>query len=422
MYRVKQSFPRPQVEDIEAAVFAELRQVFPEGSIRPGARIGVTAGSRGISNIARITRAAIDFLKEQGASPFVIPAMGSHGGGSAAGQRRLIEHYGITEEAMGVPIHAEVETVSLGVSELGVEAFFSRVAYESDGVLLLNRVKPHTDYKGEIESGLTKICAIGLGKLDGAREYHGHLFRLGLGASIRSATETILKSGKIIGGLAIVENAYHDTAKLVGVRTATLFEQEKKILVEAKSLMGRLPLPEMDVLLLDEIGKNMSGTGMDTNIIGRSVYGYQPGSAWVEGMPRIWRIVVDGLSPESEGNAVGMGLADFVTEKFLKQINFHYTTLNGMTGRATNAVKLPMVLPNSKQALLAALATAPAREGGAIVVYARDTLSLEDFFISEAALPEVKKNPALEIISGPTELSFDADDSVRSPFPSGGSH
>ena len=414
MFRISQSFPRPKVEDLRATVFRELENIFPT-DFPKGSKIAVTAGSRGISNIAEITRAAVDFLKLKGAAPFIIPAMGSHGGGTAEGQRKLIEHYGITEEAMGVPIRAEVETVALGVNADGVQPYFSKVAYESDGVLLLNRVKPHTDYKGEIESGLTKICAIGLGKLDGAREFHGHLFRLGLGGSIRSATASILATGKVLAGLALVENAYHETAEIHGVPANKLFEREKEILVSAKALMGRLPLSEMEVLLVDEMGKNMSGTGMDTNIIGRSIYGFQPGTAWVDGMPRIWRIVVDGISPESEGNAVGMGLADFVTDRFFRTINFRYTTLNALTGRSPLGAKLPVVYPNSRDAILAALATAPERSSGPRMVYIRDTLSLESVLVSEAAMLELKDKAGISIV-GEEQLDFTTDGSLRSPF------
>ena len=416
MVHIRQSFPRPNVENIEEVVAQQLSHVFQPGSIKPGARIAVTAGSRGIQSIDRITKAAIDFLKSKGAAPLIIPAMGSHGGGTAEGQRKLIEHYGITEAAMGAPIHAEVETVSLGRNREGVEAFFSKAAFECDGVLLLNRVKPHTDYKGEIESGLTKICAIGLGKLDGAREFHGHLFRLGLGGSIRSATAKILETGKILGGLAIVENAYHETAHLIGVRTENLFQDEKEILKVAKNLMGRLPFAEIDVLLVDEMGKNMSGTGMDTNIVGRCIYGFQPGTAWAAGMPAIWRIVVNDISPESEGNAVGMGLADFITERFLSNINYRFTTLNALTGRAPMAAKTPMVYPSSHTALLAAISTAPQKPGGPVLAYIRDTLSLAEMFVSEAALDHFLPDSSVEILSPAAELSFDTDGYILSPY------
>ncbi len=415
MFAIKQTFPRPKVKNIVESVQHELQQIFPRGSIHHGARIGVTAGSRGISNIEVITKAVVDFLKSQGAAPFIVPAMGSHGGGTPDGQRKLIEHYGITEEYMGVPILADVDTVSLGRNSQGVEPFFSRVAFESDGIVLVNRVKPHTDYKGDIESGLTKICAIGLGKLDGAREFHGHLFRLGLGGSIRSATAKILETGKIIGGLAIVENAYHETARLVGIKPEELFEREKEVLSDAKSLMGALPGKEIDVLVCDQMGKNVSGTGLDTNIIGRSIYGYQPGTAWVEGMPSIWRIVVEDISHESEGNATGMGLVDFIPDRFQKHINYRFTTLNAMTGRAPNAAKTPVVLANTKDAILAALATAPARVEGPILIYAHDTLSLEHLLVSEAALNQLKNRSHITVV-GPREMEFDREGHLISPF------
>ena len=241
-FRLRQGFPRPRVEDLAGTVRDELDGLLPAASVAAGAEVGVTVGSRGIRGIATIARAAVDVLKERGVRPFIIPAMGSHGGATAEAQRRLIAHYGVTEEAMGCPVRAEMETRSLGQTPTGIEVRISEAAWRSDGVLLVNRIKPHTDYKGPIESGLTKICAIGLGKYDGAREIHRHRFATGLGPAIRSVAETLLATGKVLGGLAILENAYHETARVVGVPVGGLFETEERLLVEARGLMGRLPL------------------------------------------------------------------------------------------------------------------------------------------------------------------------------------
>ena len=220
---VRQSFDRPQVGDLTAAVRGELEKIFPAGSLAPDARIGVTVGSRGIRDLATQVQAVIDFLEDRGVQPFILPAMGSHGGASADGQRQLIAHYGVTEEAMGCPVRAEMETRSLGRTAAGIEVRIAETAWQSDGILLMNRIKPHTDYKGPIESGLTKICAIGLGKYAGAREIHRHRFATGLGPAIRSVAETLLATGKVLGGIAILENAYHETARIVGVPVASLF-------------------------------------------------------------------------------------------------------------------------------------------------------------------------------------------------------
>src|SRR5436309_4674526 len=258
MFLLRQRFARPRVTDAASAVKTELAKLFPTGSLRPGAEIGVTVGSRGITGIAAIARAAVDYLKGREARPFVIPAMGSHGGAVAEGQRSLIAHYGVTEESMGVPIRDSMKTRSLGKTREGVEVFLAEAAWSSDGILLLNRVKPHTDYKGPIESGLSKICAIGLGKYEGAQEYHSHIFDIGLGAAIQSAARHILSTGKVVGGLAVLENAYHETAKIEACPLGgskggaeDFFAHEGRLLEEARKLMGRLPLLELDVLLCD---------------------------------------------------------------------------------------------------------------------------------------------------------------------------
>jgi hypothetical protein len=416
LFPVRQRFPRPRVGDIRAAVHAELGRIFPPGAFRPGARLGVTVGSRGISNLAAIARAAVDFLKSRDARPFIIPAMGSHGGATAEGQRSLIAHYGVTEESMGCPIRAEMKTRSLGIAPAGVSAYIAETAWDSDGVLLMNRVKPHTDYKGPIESGLTKICGIGLGKLEGASEYHSRLFDLGLGNAIRAAAERIVESGKVIGGLAILENAYHETARLAAVPAASLFEDEAKLLEEARGLMGRLPFSEFDLLVCDQMGKNISGAGLDTNIIGRSVYGYVQGTPWIEGMPAIHRIFVRTLSPESDGNGVGMGLFEFATPRFINAVRHDVTQLNAFTACSPLGAKPPIILENDRAVLTAALKTCRPRAEGPLVAHIRDTLSLEDVYLAEAFLPQARRRPDLEILGEPKLPDFDGEGWLRSPF------
>jgi hypothetical protein len=415
-FRIRQAFDRPRVEDLRRAVQGELEHVLPEGSIAADARIGVTVGSRGIRDVAVVTRAAVDFLKGRGARPFIIPAMGSHGGATAEGQRRLIAHYGVTEEAMGCPVRADMATRSLGRTPSGIEARIAEAAWDSDGILLMNRIKPHTDYKGPLESGLAKICAIGLGKYDGAREIHRHLFAAGLGEAIRSVAETLLATGRIRGGIAILENAYHETARVVGVPAPALFDTEARLLGEARRLMGRLPLEDIDVLVCDRLGKNISGAGLDTNIIGRSVYGYTPGRPWCDGMPRILRIAVMDVSDESDGNAVGMGLVDFVPERFSRRVDADVTRLNALTSCAPAAAKCPVVLPDDRGTVLAAIHTSPVRPGGPRVVYVRDTLELEHVFVSEACRRPVERREGIEVVSGPAPLPFDARGRLLSPF------
>jgi hypothetical protein len=415
-FRLRHSFARPRVDDLEGAVRVELEKLLARDSIPPGARVGVTVGSRGIRGIATIARAAVDFLKAQGARPFVIPAMGSHGGASAEGQRQLIAHYGVTEEAMGCPVRAEMETRSLGRTAAGIEARIAEAAWQSDGILLMNRIKPHTDYRAPIESGLTKICAIGLGNYDGAREIHRHLFTLGLPGAIREVAEKLVATGRIVGGIGILENAYHETARIAGVPVASLFETEERLLTEARGLVGHLPLDEVDVLVCDRLGKNISGAGLDTNVTGRSVYGYTPGTPWCDGAPSILRIVVMDVSDESDGNAVGMGQVDFAPERFAARVDQHVTTLNALTSCAPNGARMPLVLPDDRQAILTALRTSRIRPEGPRVVYVRDTLELEHVLVSEACRPLVQARDDIEIVSGPEPLRFDDHGRLESPF------
>jgi hypothetical protein len=414
--RIRQRFPRPRVADPAGAVRREVEALLPAGSLPPGATVGVTVGSRGIRGIDAMVRAAVDVLKERGARPFILPAMGSHGGATADGQRRLIAHFGVTEDAMGCPVRAEMETRGIGRTPEGIEARIAEAAWQSDGILLMNRIKPHTDFRGPIESGLTKMCAIGLGKYDGARAIHRHLLTLGLGAAIRAAAEALVATGKILGGIGILENAYHETARIVGVPVDSLLQAEERLLVEARGLMGRLPLDEIDVLVCDRLGKNVSGTGLDTNVTGRSVYGYTPGTAWCEGTPRIMRIVVMDVSDESDGNAVGMGQVDLVPQRFAKRVDHRVTTLNALTSCAPTAARLPVVLPDDREALLAAIRTSPLRPDGPRVVYIRDTLELEHVLVSEACRPLIEARDDIEILSGPEPLRFDRQNRLRSPF------
>jgi hypothetical protein len=415
-FAVRQAFDRPRVEDLAVSVRGELEKVLPPRSVAAGARIGVTVGSRGIRDIAAVVKAAVDLVKSRGARPFVLPAMGSHGGATAEGQRQLIAHYGVTEEAMGCPVRAAMETRSLGRTASGVEVRMAEAAWDSDGVVLVNRVKPHTDYKGPLESGLVKICAIGLGKYDGAREIHRHLFTLGLGQAIREVAEAQVATGRVLGGLAILENAYHETAEVVGVPAGALFEREEELLVEARGLMGRLPLDDIDVLVCDRLGKNISGTGLDTNIVGRSIYGYTPGQPWCDGMPRVLRIAVMDLSDESDGNAVGMGLVDFVPERFMRRVDHEVTRLNALTSCSPAGAKTPVVLRDDREAILAAIGTARLRPEGPRIVYIRDTLALQDVLVSEACRAPVAGREGIEIVSGPARLRFDARGRLLSPF------
>src|ERR1700728_304633 len=315
---VRQKFPDRRIPDVAAEVRSQLGASNFAARLKPGSRTAIGVGSRGIHNIASIVRSAVRYWKDAGMQPFLFPAMGSHGAASAAGQANVLAHYGITESSMGCPLVSQLEVVSLGKTADGIEAFMDKNAYNSDGVFLIGRVKWHTDFAGKIESGLFKMMAIGLGKFAGAQRYHTFAYNLGLEHVIRSVGRQVLKSGKILGGMAILEDANHNTAQLTAVPVDQMEQKEEELLALCKSWMGLIPVKEVDILIIDEIGKPYSGAGMDTKVVNRSVNGeYNP---W-DTAPRIHRIFLRGLSDKSYGNGVGVGMADVINDRLLTTID-----------------------------------------------------------------------------------------------------
>src|SRR5581483_6374278 len=302
--------------------------------LKPGSRVAIGIGSRGIANVATIARATVEYWKAEGMRPFIFPAMGSHGAATAEGQADVLAHYGIIEATMGCPVISSLEVVSLGKTPEGIQTYMDRNAYESDGVMLLGRVKWHTDFAGKIESGLFKMMAIGLGKFAGAQHYHTYAYKIGLEQVIRSIGRQVLASGKILGGLAILEDAHHNTAKLDAVPVEIMEQREEENLALVKSWMGKIPM-DLDILILDEIGKNISGAGMDTKVVNRSVHGaYNP---WPDA-PKIERIFVRDLSDLSYNNAVGLGMADVVTDRLVNRIDWVPTHINSLTASTPAAI------------------------------------------------------------------------------------
>lgn len=412
MVRIGQQFPRSRIDDIPAAVDRALSEIGLSRRIKPGARVAVTAGSRGISNIAAIIKRVCDGLKELGARPFVFPAMGSHGGGTAEGQLGLLANYGITEEKMGVPVVSSIEVVEIGRAAEGFRVFMARNAYEADHIVAVNRIKPHTDYKGAIESGICKILAIGLGKVAGATEYHRAAVHYGFECVFRSVARTIIGTGRLACAVGILENAYHDTAKIVAMLPEQIEERESELLAEAKALMPRIPFETIDLLIVDEIGKNISGAGMDTNIIGRQFNG----SYLTPSKPFVMRLFVRDLTDESHGNASGIGLADFTTTRLVNKIDLKATYLNSITSTATIGPKIPMHFATDRGAIAVALKTIgliPPAE--ARVVRIKNTLTLDELEISEAYLSEIEKREHLTILGGPYEMPFDVEGNLL-PF------
>jgi hypothetical protein len=384
LHRIFQHFDRPQVSDIESTVRAQLAGSgikFPRGGA-----IAIAVGSRGIANLDRIVRTVVDFIAAAGAKPFIIPAMGSHGGATARGQAELLATYGITEETMGCPVRSSMDVVQLDRSGLPNAVFMDRHAWNSQGVILINRIKPHTDFLGRFGSGLAKMAVIGLGKEKQASEMHRFGVH-GLKELVPQTAAQVLATGKILLGLAIVENAYDETALIEAVPVDVILTREPELLKIAHANMPRLPVDDIDVLIVDRLGKNISGTGMDTNIIGRIRIAGEPERL----APRIRSIVVTDLTPESHGNATGMGLADVVTRRFQDKTDFAVTYTNIITSGFLERGKLPVVAENDRQAFEIALRGAGSRDPeSARVIRIRDTLHLAELLVSWAILAEVK--------------------------------
>ena len=414
MYKIRQKLEVPVVEDIPGTVRAELLRIGIDKLVKPGQRIALTAGSRGIVNIATILKATADTLKELGAQPFIVPTMGSHGGATAEGQRNVLKNIGITEESTGVPILSSLEVIQIGTTADGVPVYLDKHASEADGILVVARVKPHTDFEGPIESGLMKMMVIGLGKHKGALAAHRGAMTRGFQHTFPSIARIVLKEARIIGGLAVVENAYDQTAKIEAVKREEVEEREMELLVLAKRLIARLPFQEMDILLVDEQGKDITGAGMDPNVIGRIQNRASPEAEW----PKITRIISRDLTEATHGNATGMGKADFTTRRLFNKIDYNATYINCITGGAPEAARIPMICDSDKQALVYAMTTIGDKNEKTVkLMWIKNTLELEDVLVSEAFLPELKGREDLQILSGPHKMEFDAEGYLVDFFP-----
>ena len=402
MLRVRQIFPRPRLADIPGGVRATLGAA--RLPIKRGDTVAVGAGSRGIANIDAIVKAVIGCLQDLGARPFVFPAMGSHGGATPEGQREVLAHYGITEATMGCEIRATMDVVQVGEA-LGMPVWLDRIASEADWIGLVNRVKPHTDFKGTIESGLFKMLTIGLGKWHGATQYHRANVNHGYETVITAVGREMLAKARIGFGLGIVENGYDETARVEAFSAADLEAGERRLLKDARDWMARLPFSPIDVLVVEEIGKNISGAGMDTNVIGRQSNPHEPFPA----DPKILWIVALDLTEESGGNATGIGNAEFTTRRLRDKIDWKKTAINCLTACAPNGAKMPLAFDSDREAVESALdcigLTPPEQ---ARVIRIKNTLVLGEIECSEAFLPEIAQRSDLEVIGVPRPLGFDA--------------
>ena len=407
LFRLRQQFEGPVVDDVAGEVEQQLASLALAEKIQPGQSVAITAGSRGIANIEIIIRGICQHLKALGAEPFIVPAMGSHGGGTAAGQQQIIESYGITEEFCGCPIRASMDTVVVCEAEEGFPVHFDQQASEADHVFVCGRVKPHTGFHGDIESGLMKMMLIGLGKHAGALIYHRAIMNYSFGQIVRSVAREVLAKCRIVGGLAIVENAYDETAKLAGVAPEKFEEEEKGLLVLAKQWMPRLPFDQVDVLTIDEIGKNISGSGLDTNVVGRKDLDHR---AAEEEYPKVKKIIVRGLTAETHGNAAGIGLAEFCLSRVVEQMNVQATRVNCLTGGHPTGAMIPLDYETDRETLDMALSTIgliKPRESR--LMWIRDTLDVAEVECSAAYLEEAQQRADLEVLTPLRDMPFDAD-------------
>ena len=407
IFRLRQQFDVQSVDDIPSTVSAELQRAGVPQRVHPGQTVAITAGSRGISNIVTILRSVAGFLRELGAEPFLIPAMGSHGGATAEGQKDVLAGYGITAEAVGCPIRASMETVIVTQATAGFPIHFDRYAHEADHVLVCGRVKPHTDFTGRYQSGLAKMLLIGLGKFNGAQVYHRAAKTLGFDHIISDVAPQVLSSCKILAGLAIVENAYDETAHIESVSPDQLLRREPELLAMARESMAKLPFDACDVLIIDEFGKNISGTGMDTNIVGRK---HRYHVAGPDETPKILRIIIRGLTPQSHGNAIGLGLVEFCHTKLVEAMDPHATFVNGVTSGNVAGAMIPVHYDTDRKLLAAALATIGMTEpADARVMWIRNTLELAEVECSEAYLTQLSQRPELRQLTDLREVPFGTD-------------
>ncbi|HEX2033386.1 MAG TPA: lactate racemase domain-containing protein [Chloroflexota bacterium] len=407
MALVRYTMPAPApIADIGAAVAEELRRPEVAGSIRPGQRIAIGVGSRGIARLAETVAALVRELRGLGAEPFIVPAMGSHGGATAEGQRQVLAHLGVDEAHTGAPVVSDMAVEEVGRTDDGIAVCLDRQALAADGIVFVARVKPHTAFRGPYESGLAKMVAIGLGKQAGAAACHAAGFG-DMARRVPALAAVAIARAPIRFGLAVLENAHDEPFKLVAVPGERILADEPALLEEAKAAMPRIPFEQLDVLVIDQIGKNISGDGADPNITGRYPTPYASGG------PRVTKQLVLDLTDETDGNANGIGTADFTTVRAAGKMDFGRTYPNGLTSTVVGPVSLPMVLPSDRLALAAALLTCNAVGRAPRVLRLAHTLQLHQFTVSASLLEEVAADERLALAAGPGPLPFDGDGNLR---------
>jgi len=401
LVKIKQTFPSPKVGDVVNALRKELTKPGILDQIKPGMRIAVAVGSRGMAEIQTLVRTTIAAIRDRGGRPFIVPAMGSHGGATADGQTVILAQLGITETSVNCPIIASMEVVQLGTLANGLPVYIDKQAYGADGIVVINRIKPHTAFRGPSESGLVKMITIGLGKQKGADSCHRYGFKH-MAENITAMAKVVLSQAPVLFGIGTIESAYEQIAKIVAVPAKEILAADAKLQREAKENLPRLPFDQIDVLVIDQIGKDISGDGMDPNITGRYPTPYASGG------PSVSKMVVLDLTEGSHGNANGMGTADFTTRRLANKVKFAITYANVLTSTVVRASHLPMVLESDRLAVQAAIKTCNAFDMAKVhLVRIKDTLHLGEIFISEAMLEEARANPKITVLREPFVWEFD---------------
>jgi len=410
MYRVRQKFPRQRVDNIPATIHETLAKLNLGSKIKRGQTVALTAGSRGIANIAMILKSAVSHLRDLGAQPFLVPAMGSHGGATAEGQTEVLHSYGITEEFVGAPIRSSMEVIQLGSTPEGWPVYLDKNASTADHIGVVARVKPHTSYHGPVESGLLKMMMIGLGKRHGAAHYHRVLLEQPYDPVVRAVSKVMRAKAPIAFGLATIENGYDETAHLEACLPADFEPVEERLLVKAKEWLGRLPFFEADLLIIDEIGKDISGSGMDTNVVGRKRALRTDSLA---NQPNMRYIYLRGLTEHTHGNACGIGFADFCTTRLVKGMDYHATRINCVTSGYPEGANISVHFDTDREVLDAALAIIGKRDPHqARVMHIKNTLMLEDVEVSEACMKDLKPMTDFDVLKGPYDIAFDAEGNI----------
>lgn len=398
MAKVKQIFDTPEIVNVQSEMRSQIQKAGVLPLIQKGDRVAITVGSRGVANLPILVKEVVDAVKSAGGSPFIVPAMGSHGGATAEGQRQVLEQLEITEDSIGAPIHSSMKVVEVGRLPNGLPIYTDENAYRADKIIVVNRIKPHTAFRGPVESGLIKMITIGLGKQKGAEAAHTYGFKY-MADHVPEMAKVVLEKTPIIFGVAVLENAYDRTAKIAVVPADQMFDIEPRLLLEAKELMPRILFDPIDVLIVDELGKDISGDGMDPNITGRYATPYASGG------PATSKIVVLGMTKKTHGNANGIGMADVITRKVFEQIDPAQGYANALTSTILNTVKVPMFLDTEELAVKAAIKTCNAPDLRKIrMIRIKNTLEIGEIMISEALLPEADSRKDVERLTEPANL------------------